>query len=102
MNESHGPPLGQAPKGRSPAPVEVGYRLNRRARSIRPGMHTGTETGGGLEPLVRTTLLDGRDPRRLDLLASSRDPLRRLLVRRYRQRASIRVYVVADLSASLG
>ena len=102
MNGSHGPSPEQAPKVRTPAPVEVGYRLNRRARSIRPGMHTGTETGGGLEPLVRTTLLDGRDPRRLDLLASSRDPLRRLLVRRYRQRASIRVYVVADLSASLG
>ncbi len=102
MNESHGPSPGQFPNGRSPAPAEVGYRLNRRARSIRPGMHAGTETGGGLEPLVRTTLLDGRDPRRLDLLASSRDPLRRLLVRRYRQRASVRIYVVADLSASLG
>ena len=102
MNEPHGPSPGQAPKRRTPAPVEVGYRLNRRARSIRPGMHTGTETGSGLEPLVRTTLLDGRDPRRLDLLASSRDPLKRLLVRRYRQRASIRIYVVADLSASLG
>ena len=65
-------------------------------------MHPGTESGGGLEPLLHGTLLDGRDPRRLDLLASLRDPLRRLLVRRYRQRASIRVYVLADLSASLG
>ena len=102
MNESHGPSPGQVPHTRLPAPAEVGYRLNHRARSIRPGMHAGMETGGGLEPLVRTTLLDGRDPRRLDLLASSRDPLRRLLVRRYRQRAAIRVYVVADLSASLG
>ncbi|MXX21561.1 MAG: hypothetical protein F4Z93_00190 [Rhodospirillales bacterium] len=102
MKESHGPSPGQAPNGYSTAPAEVGYRLKRRARSIRPGMHAGTETGGGLEPLVRTTLLDGRDPRRLDLLASSRDPLRRLLVRRYRQRASVRVYVLADLSASLG
>ena len=65
-------------------------------------MHPGTETGGGLEPLLHGTLQDGRDPRRLDLLASLRDPLRRLLVRRYRQRASIRVQVLADLSASLG
>ena len=69
---------------------------------IHPGMHPGTESGGGLEPLRHGTLLDGRDPRRLDLLASLRDPLRRLLVRRYRQRASIRVCVLADLSASLG
>ena len=65
-------------------------------------MHPGTESGGGLEPLRHGTLLDGQDPRRLDLLASLRDPLRRLLVRRYRQRASIRVWVLADLSASLG
>ena len=65
-------------------------------------MHPGTESGGGLEPLRHGTLLEGRDPRRLDLLASLRDPLRRLLVRRYRQRASIRICVLADLSASLG
>ena len=84
------------------APVEIGYRFDRRARGIHPGMHQGTESGGGLEPLRHGTLLDGRDPRRLDLLASFRDPLRRLLVRRYRQRASIRVQVLADLSASLG
>ena len=83
-------------------PIEIGYRLDRRVRGIRPGMHPGTEYGGGLEPLFHGTLLDSRDPRRLDLLASMRDPLRRLLVRRYRQRASVRVYVVADLSASLG
>ena len=84
------------------APIEIGYRLDRRVGGIHPGMHPGTETGGGLEPLRHETLLDGRDPRRLDLLASLRDPLRRLLVRRYRQRASIRACVLADLSASLG
>ena len=85
-----------------PAPVEIGYRLDRRVRGIRPGMHPGAEGGDGLEPLSHVPLLDGRDPRRLDLPASLRDPLRRLLVRRYRQRASVRVYVIADLSASLG
>ena len=85
-----------------PAPIEIGYRLDRRVRGIRPGMHPGTEAGGGLEPLSHVPLLDGRDPRRLDLPASIRDPLRRWLVRRYRQRASVRVYVIADLSASLG
>ena len=88
--------------GTTAAPVEIGYRLDRRTGGIHPGMHPGTESGGGLEPLRHGTLLEGGDPRRLDLLASLRDPLRRLLVRRYRQRASIRVYVLADLSASLG
>ena len=84
------------------APIEIGYRLDRRVRGIRPGMHPGTESGGGMEPLFLGGLLDGGDPRRLDLRASLRDPLRRLLVWRYRQRASVRVYVLADLSASLG
>ena len=90
------------PSGTTAAPGEIGYRLDRRTGGIHPGMHPGTESGGGLEPLRHGTLLDGRDPRRLDLLASLRDPLRRLLVRQYRQRASIRVWVLADLSASLG
>ena len=83
-------------------PIEIGYRLDRRARGIRPGMHSGTESGGGMEPLFLGPLLDGGDPRRLDLRASLRDPLRRLLVWRYRRHASVRVYVLADLSASLG
>ena len=90
------------PLGSVAAPVEIGYRLDRRVGGIHPGMHAGTESGGGLEPLRHETLLEGRDPRRLDLLASLRDPLRRLLVREYRQRASIRVCVLADLSASHG
>lgn len=102
MNVSRGRLHAPRPMESSPGAVEIVYRLDRRVRGIRPGMHPGTETGGGLEPLLRTTLLDGRDPRRLDLLASLRDPLRRLLVRRYRQRASVRMQVIADLSASLG
>ena len=71
------------PAEHAPArPAEIAYRLDHRVRGIRPGMHAGTESGAGLEPLFHTTLLDGRDPRRLDLLASTRDPLRRLLLRR--------------------
>lgn len=90
------------PFGSTSTPVEIGYRLDRRASGIHPGMHPGIEAGGGLEPLRHATLLEGSDTRRLDLLASLRDPLRRLLVRRYRQRASIRLHVLADLSASIG
>ena len=95
-------PASRARFGATSTPAEIGYRLDRRVGGIHPGMHPGTESGSGLEPLRHETLLDGRDPRRLDLLASLRDPLRRLLVRGYRQRASIRVCVLADLSASLG
>ena len=102
MTGTPGPAPSPADSHPAAVPVEIGYRLDHRARGVHPGMHPGTETGGGLEPLVHGTLLDGRDPRRLDLHASLRDPLRRLLVRRYRQRTSIRVCVLADLSASLG
>ena len=102
MTGTRGTRLSPADSSTIVAPVEIAYRLDRRARGVQPGMHPGTEIGGGLEPLVHGTLLDGRDPRRLDLHASLRDPLRRLLVRRHRQRTSIRVCVLADLSASLG
>lgn len=102
MTDPRAPLPPPAPFGTAAAPVEIGYRLDRRVGGIHPGMHPGTESGGGLEPRLHGTLLDGRDPRRLDLLASLRDPLRRLLVRRYRQRTSLRVYVLADLSASHG
>ena len=102
MTGTREPRRSQAASSTPAAPAEIAYRLDRRARGVHPGMRPGTEIGGGLEPLVHGTLLDGRDPRRLDLHASLRDPLRRLLVRRYRQRASIRVCILADLSASLG
>ena len=81
--------------------AEFSYRLPRRVRGARPGSHPGAEAGGGLEALSHESLLDGRDPRHLDKLASARDPLRRLLVRRFRQRASVPVCLLADLSASL-
>ena len=102
MTDLRAPLSSPVPFATPAVPIEIGYRLDRRTGGIHPGMHPGTESGGGLEPLRHGTLLDGRDPRRLDLLASLRDPLRQLLVRRYRQRASIRICVLADLSASLG
>ena len=65
-------------------------------------MHRGTQHGNGQETMAHVGLLEGRDPRRLDLLASARDPMGRLLVRTARQRASVPVYLIADLSASMG
>ena len=81
---------------------ELHYRLARRARGLRPGTHAGSQRGDGLETITHVALLHARDPRRLDLLASARDPMRRLLVRSARQRSSITVFVLADLSASMG
>ena len=81
---------------------EFHYRLTRRARGLRPGLHRGAQHGDGQETVAHVSLLDGRDPRRLDLLASARDPMGRLLVRTARQRTSVPVYLIADLSASMG
>lgn len=83
-------------------PDEFHYRLARRARGLRPGQHRGSQQGDGLETVAHVDLLQGRDPRRLDLRASARDPMRRLLLRSARQRVSVPVYLLADLSASMG
>lgn len=57
--------------------------------------------GGGLEFRGHSPLSEAGDVRRLDLHASLRDPLGQWLVRRYRQRSSLSVFLVADLSASM-
>ena len=86
----------------SAAPLaEFDYRLRGRAPGSRPGSHRGAHAGDGQEPFAHESLLDGRDPRRLDKLASARDPLRRLLLRRYRQRTAVPVCLLADVSASV-
>ncbi len=46
-------------------------------------------------------MTEGRDPRRIDLRASARDPFQRLYVRIFHQQTAIPVYAVADLSASM-
>jgi hypothetical protein len=77
------------------------YRMPLRARGQRPGAHRGTALGSGQEFIAHANLFDRPDPRRLDLLASLRDPAQRWLVRMTRQRASIPVYLVADVSVSM-
>jgi uncharacterized protein (DUF58 family) len=42
------------------------------------------------------------DARRIDLRASLKDPFGRWIVRTFRQRSSINLYIIADLSASMG
>jgi len=42
------------------------------------------------------------DPRRIDLRASLKDPFGQWVVRTFRQRSSINLYIIADLSASMG
>lgn len=81
---------------------EFHYRMPVRVGGQRPGAHRSTTTGSGQEFIAHQTLFDRPDPRRLDLRASIRDPEQRWLVRVNRQRAGIPVYLIADVSASMG
>jgi len=81
---------------------EFHYRLRWRSRGQRPGFHAGVQRGLGFEYRGLAPLAAAGDPRRLDLRASARDPLRQLLVRLYTQPAAVPVHALVDLSASMG
>ncbi len=81
--------------------AEIYYKLNWHPGSTMPGQHRSATLGDGFEFDTHAPLGDGVDPRRFDLLASSRDPLERILVRRYRQTSAVDVTVIADMSASM-
>ena len=83
-------------------PAEIHYRINWRASSHFPGHHASRQQGGGLQFRNHAPLLDAPDPRRFDIHASLRDPFEQLQVRIYSQTSTIPVYVIADLSASMG
>ncbi len=67
-----------------------------------PGHHRSLSTGPGFEVRGHASLLSAPDARRVDLRASLRDPFGQWIVRTYRQRSAIEMYVLADLSASMG
>lgn len=81
---------------------EFHYRLSWRAGGHRPGAHRGFTAGPGHEFISHAPLLSARDPRRLDVRASLTDPLGGWKVRVFRQRAAVPVWLVADVSASMG
>ena len=83
-------------------PAEVHYKVPWRARSYLPGHHASQQQGGGSEFRHHRALIDAPDPRRFDVRASLRDPFGQIQVRIYQQTSSIPVWVIADLSASMG
>lgn len=80
---------------------EVHYRITWRAGSSFPGAHPSRHTGPGVDFYGHVSLLQTSDPRRFDVLATQRDPQRSLRLRVYRQRGSIPVTVLLDVSASV-
>lgn len=82
--------------------AEFHYRIPWRAHSAAPGHHRSSQTGGGYEFHGHAPLMTSPDPRNLDVHASLHDPFGQFMVRTFRQLSAIPVYLVADLSASLG
>ncbi len=82
--------------------TDIHYKIPWRASSNFPGHHASQQKGGGLQFRNHAPLLEAQDPRRFDVHASLRDPFEQIQVRIYRQTSAIPVYVVADLSASMG
>lgn len=78
------------------------YRLPWPSTSAYPGAHLGQITGTGQLFKQFLPLMASPDPRRIDLRASVLDPFNSYRVRAYQQQSAISVYLLADLSASMG
>ena len=84
------------------SPADVPYRLPWRSSEVRIGAHRSKLEGSGGYFRDFVPLLRSPDPRRIDLRVSARDPFEGLHVRRFEQKASISVYALVDVSASMG
>ncbi len=78
------------------------YQVAWRSHSAVPGHHFSTQSGGGYEFHGHASLLSNPDARHVDVHASLHDPFGQFVVKTFRQRSSIPVYVLADLSGSMG
>ncbi len=96
------PPIVEDGAAPATAVRELHYRFGSPALGHFPGHHRSPHGHSGVEFRAHVSLFDAPDARRLDLHASLRDPFGQWLVRVHRQRMSIPVAMVADLSASMG
>lgn len=81
--------------------AEFHYRVRWRSHRAHPGHHRSNQVGGGDEFAGHAPLTAYPDPRNIDVHATLHDPFGQLMVRLFRQRSSLPVYVLADLSASM-
>ncbi|MEE9354344.1 MAG: hypothetical protein V3U75_02020 [Methylococcaceae bacterium] len=80
---------------------EFHYRIPWRTRMAHPGRHPSSQSGGGHEFFNHVPLMSRPEPKQIDIYASLLDPFGQFLVRNYKQRSTIPVVVIADLSASM-
>ena len=78
------------------------YRLPWQSTAVYPGAHAGLRVGAGQLFKRHAPLIAHPDPRRIDLRASVLDPFSGFRVRVYQQHSTINVYLLADMSASMG
>lgn len=78
------------------------YRLPWQSSSVYPGAHPGQMICAGQLFKRHEPLIASPDPRRIDLRASVLDPFSSYRVRAYQQQSSVNVYLLADMSASMG
>jgi uncharacterized protein (DUF58 family) len=81
---------------------DVPYRIIWRSRALRQGAHRSTHAGSGGVFRDLASLLEYRDPRRIDLRQTMRDPFGALHVRRFEERSQIGVTMLLDVSGSMG
>jgi uncharacterized protein (DUF58 family) len=83
-------------------PIDLPYRIIWRSRALRQGIHRSKQSGAGGLFRDFATLLEHRDPRRIDLRQTLRDPFEALHVRRFEEKSQIGVTMLVDLSGSMG
>ena len=81
---------------------EFHYRIRWRAHTAHPGHHPSNQPGGEAEFAGHVPLTSQPEPRNLDVRATLADPFGRLMVKSFRQHSAVPVYLLADLSASMG
>jgi uncharacterized protein (DUF58 family) len=90
-----------APAG-APLPVDLPYRIVWRSRALRQGLHRSTQSGAAGVFRDFASLLEHRDPRRIDMRQTLRDPFGGLYVRRFEEKSRIGVTMLVDVSGSMG
>lgn len=81
---------------------EFSYQIGWRTRGRHPGRHASAQRGLGMEFCGHAPLIAYPDPRRIDMRQTLRDPFDQVWVKIFNQKSSIPVYVVCDLSGSMG